>query len=302
MVKALAYLALTLLIVGAIAAYWLSERARELATIDKRLQLISPAIAPERETRTLIAISVPVRIAPLLAQAQVEVTGTMLRVAVLGTVVAAVTLLLVAGPVATLALLVGGPLIAHAWLSGRARKRIDGLTEAMPLYLDSVRQLQVVGNSLPQALERALADAPPALQSYFAPAARRLAMGAPVGETMQQLADRLRVPEVSMLAAAIRTNLRYGGSIAGVFRNLAHILRERLRIRRELIAATSEAKVSSRVLIAMPLLAMVGLVLLNPAYIDFFIHDPRGTKLSLWALGLEGAGILIIRRMLRLEF
>jgi tight adherence protein B len=302
MVKALAYFVLALLIVGAMAAHWLGERASELAMIDKRLRAISPATAPERDPQALAAISVPDRIAPLLAQAQVEVTSTMLRGIVLGALFAALVLLLVAGPVATLALLVGLPLIGHSWLSGRARKRIDGLTEAMPLYLDSVRQLQAVGNSLPQALERALADAPEALQAYFAPAARRLAMGAPVAETMQQLADRLQVPEVSMLAAAIRTNLRYGGSIAGVFRNLAHILRERLRIRRELVAATSEAKVSSRVLIAMPLLAMIGLVLLNPAYIDFFIHDERGKNLSMWAVGLEGAGILIIRRMLRLEF
>jgi tight adherence protein B len=302
MVKALAYFVLALLIVGAIAAHWLGERARALAMIDKRLQAIAPTAAPERDPQALAAISVPDRLAPLLAQAQVEVTGPMLRMIVLGTLLAAGALLLLAGPVATLALLVGLPLIGHTWLSGRARKRIDALTDAMPLYLDSVRQLQAVGNSLPQALERALADSPETLRSYFAPAARRLAMGAPVAETMQQLADRLRVPEVSMLAAAIRTNLRYGGSIAGVFRNLAHILRERLRIRRELVAATSEAKVSSRVLIAMPLLAMVGLVAMNPAYIDFFIHDERGTSLSMWAIGLELAGILIIRRILRLDF
>lgn len=302
MVKALAYLALALLIVGAIAAHWLSERARELAMIDRRLLTISPALAPERDVPVLVAISVPDRIAPLLAQAQVEVTGAMLRAIVLGALLAAAVILLVAGPVATLALLIGVVVIGHSWLSGRARKRIDGLTEAMPLYLDSVRQLQAVGNSLPQALERALADAPDTLQSYFAPAARRLAMGAPVAETMQQLADKLQVPELSMLAAAIRTNLRYGGSIAGVFRNLAHILRERLRIRRELVAATSEAKVSSRVLITMPLLAMIGLVAMNPAYIEFFTTDPRGQSLSMWALGLEAAGILVIRRMLRLEF
>lgn len=302
MVKAIAYLVLALLILGAVAAQLLVARARELALIDRRLQSISPATAPERDAPALAAISVPDRLAPLLAQAQVEVTGAMLRMIVLGALLGAAIVLLVAGPVATLVLLIGLPLLSHTWLSGRARKRIDALTEAMPLYLDAVRQLQAVGNSLPQALERALADAPEILQSYFAPAARRLAMGAPVGETMQQLADRLQVPEVSMLAAAIRTNLRYGGSIAGVFSNLAHILRERLRIRRELVAATSEAKVSSRVLITMPLLAMVGLVAMNPAYIDFFIHDERGKSLSMWAIGLELAGVLVIRRMLRLQF
>jgi tight adherence protein B len=222
-----------------------------------------------------------------------------LAVAGLGLVVA---VLLLAGPAFALAVLLGLPMGALSWLRGRARKRVDALTEALPLYLDGVRQLQAVGNSLSQALSRALADASPVVRAFFDTAARRLEMGAPVAETMQQLADRLQVPEVSMIAAAIRTNLRYGGSIGAVFTNLAHILRERLRIRRDLVAATSEAKVSSRVLIAMPLLAMVGLVMMNPAYLDFFIADPRGQHLSLLAVGLDGAGMLIIRRMLRLEF
>lgn len=300
MVKGAAYLILALLILGAVLFALVSERARSLAAIDRRLAgLILPGAAPARVSA---AISVPERIAPLLAQAQLEVTMRAVRILAVAGLGLVVAVFLLAGPAFALAVLLGLPMAALSWLRGRARKRVDALTEALPLYLDGVRQLQAVGNSLSQALSRALADASPVVHSFFDTAARRLEMGAPVAETMQQLADRLQVPEVSMIAAAIRTNLRYGGSIGAVFTNLAHILRERLRIRRDLVAATSEAKVSSRVLIAMPLLAMVGLVMMNPAYLDFFIADPRGQKLSLLAVGLEGAGILIIRRMLRLEF
>lgn len=300
MVKGAAYLILALLILGAVFFALVSERARSLAAIDRRLAgLTLPGAAPARVSA---AISVPERIAPLLAQAQLEVTMRAVRILAVVGLGLVVAVLLLAGPAFALAVLLGLPMAALSWLRGRARKRVDALTEALPLYLDGVRQLQAVGNSLSQALSRALADASPVVHSFFDTAARRLEMGAPVAETMQQLADRLQVPEVSMIAAAIRTNLRYGGSIGAVFTNLAHILRERLRIRRDLVAATSEAKVSSRVLIAMPLLAMVGLVMMNPAYLDFFIADPRGQKLSLLAVGLEGAGILIIRRMLRLEF
>ena len=300
MVRGAAYLALALLILGGVLYALLSERARGLAAVDRRLAaLAAPGAATLRATATIL---VPERIAPLLAQAQIEVTLQTVRMLAATGLALVFAVLLVAGPVFALAVLLGLPMAMLSWLRSRARKRIDALTEALPLYLDGVRQLQAVGNSLSQALSRALADASPVVRSYFDTAARRLEMGAPVAETMQQLADRIQVPEVSMIAAAIRTNLRYGGSIGGVFTNLAHILRERLRIRRELVAATSEAKVSSRVLIAMPLLAMIGLVLMNPAYLDFFIKDPRGQWLSMLALGLEALGILIIRRMLRLEF
>ena len=300
MVKGAAYLILALLILGGVLFALLGERARSLAAIDRRLAgLTTPGSAPVRSS---VAISVPERIAPLLAQAQLEITVQTVRLLALVGLGLVFLVLVLAGPAFALGVLLGLPMAALSWLRGRARKRVDALTEALPLYLDGVRQLQAVGNSLSQALARAMADASPVVRSFFDTAARRLEMGAPVAETMQQLADRIQVPEVSMIAAAIRTNLRYGGSIGAVFTNLAHILRERLRIRRELVAATSEAKVSSRVLIAMPLLAMIGLVLMNPAYLDFFISDSRGRSLSFLAIGLEVAGILIIRRMLRLEF
>ncbi|MFC0204665.1 type II secretion system F family protein [Novosphingobium soli] len=300
MVKGSAYLLLAVLILAALGYRWFADRASTRVALDRRLDAIfATGAAP---LRPAVAVTVPERIAPLLAQAQIELTVSALQTLAASGLALAVILLLLFGPAVAVVALVGIPVIALSWVRARARKRVEALTDAMPLYLDGVRQLQTVGNSLSQALERALADAPETVKSYFAPSARRLAMGAPVAETMQQLADRLQIAEVSMLAAAIRTNLRYGGSIATVFTNLAGILRERVRIRRDLKAATSEAKVSSRVLIAMPLIAMAILVAMNPAYTDFFLSDPRGRTLSIAAIVLEGLGILIIRRLMRLEF
>jgi len=300
MIGGAAYLILAVLLSGGIAFYLFNERARDMAEIDRRLSTI--VVSGGRTVRHAIPVSVPGMFAPLLAQAQVEITTPTLRM--LGGVAIALALLslLLAGPVITLALIALVPMLALAALRHRARKRTDALIAALPHYIDSVRQLQAVGNSLSQALERALADAPDAVQSYFAPVARRLEMGAPVGDTMQQFAERLRIPEISMLAAAIRTNLRFGGSLSTVLRNLAQILRDRQNIKRELAAATSEAKVSSRVLIAMPIIAMIILVVPNPAYITFFTQDPRGQTQIMIALILQGCGILVLRRLMRLNF
>ncbi|PNP96773.1 type II secretion system F family protein, partial [Sphingobium sp. SA916] len=206
------------------------------------------------------------------------------------------------GPVAALAVVAGVPMALVGWVRRRAQRRVEALIEALPHYIDAVRQMQAVGNSLAQALDRALADAPAVVRSYIAPVARRLELGAPVADAMQVLAERLRVPEISMLAAAIRTNMRYGGSISAVLLNLANILRERIRIKRELKAAISEAKISGRVLIVMPLVAMAVLVAMNPDYIGFFLRDPRGHRLAAIALVLQGMGMLVMRRVMRLAF
>lgn len=303
--KALAYLALAGIILAGVALYLLGERGRLIAAIERRLIPIAPSgPAPARAAGGVSAavVAAPRHVAPVLAQAQVEVTAQQVKLIAAVALILAIVLLVAFGPIAVLAFVIGVPLLAWAWLQARARKRVDALTETLPLYIDNVRQLQLVGNSLAQALDRALANAPASVQSYFGATMRRIEMGAPVAEAMQQLADRLAIPEISMFAAAIRTNLRFGGPVSSVFANLSAILRERTRIRRELVAATSEAKVSSRVLIAMPLLAMILLVFLNPAYIEFFTRDPRGHTLAIVAVVLEVIGIVVIRRLMRLEF
>ena len=300
MLKAAAFLLLSLLMLAAVAAPLLTLRARERARLIRRLSALTPdSASPVRYSARL---SVPSLAAPLLARAQMEISARATGMFAGSMALYMLFLLLLGGPVLTIALLPLPPLALFLWIRRRAQRRVDALVEALPFYIDAVRQMQAVGSSLSQALERSLAEAPAIVRSYLAPAARRLELGAPVSEAMQQLADRLRVPEMSMLAAAIRTNMRYGGSVSAVLSNLSGILRERVRIGRELKAATSEAKVSSRVLIAMPLVAIALLMASNPAYIDFFLQDARGHRLAIIAIGLQLAGMLFMRRVMRLTF
>ncbi|QOT73771.1 type II secretion system F family protein [Sphingobium fuliginis] len=297
MLSGAAFLILSLLILMGIGWPLLARQARQRAAIDRRLGLAPTAAMPRPAV-----LAAPDRMAPLLAQAQIDVTARALGMVGGGLLLIALFALLAAGPVAALAVVAGVPMALVGWVRRRAQRRVEALIEALPHYIDAVRQMQAVGNSLAQALDRALADAPAVVRSYIAPVARRLELGAPVADAMQVLAERLRVPEISMLAAAIRTNMRYGGSISAVLLNLANILRERIRIKRELKAAISEAKISGWVLIVMPLVAMAVLVAMNPDYIGFFLRDPRGHRLAAIALVLQGMGMLVMRRVMRLAF
>lgn len=300
MITGIAFIALALLLFCGIGWYAIAGQMREAAALGRRLDAVLPGPALAATRRALPA-SVPEMIAPLLARAQIEISRRDLGIG-LAALVIATLLALLQGPVLALIVLIVPPALLLAWLRRRAGIRIEALVEALPYYVDGVRQLQAVGNSLPQALLKALPDSPPAVQSYLAPVARRLELGAPVADTMRQFAERLRVPEIAMLASAVRTNIRYGGSVAAILTNLAGLLRERSRVKRDLRAATSEIRVSSKVLIAMPFVAVVPLMFLNPSYITFFFHDPRGSNAGLFALAFEGLGILAMRLSMRLEF
>lgn len=299
MVIGAAYLLLALLTLLGVGYYLMLERNRGAALLDRRIAAVAE---PAAAVRLAGPMRIPDFVAPLLAQAQIEPTPRMVSLVVGLLLLLFVSALSLAGAGAALAaaLLPAGALIFY--VRQRAFARVDALIEALPFYLDGVRQLMVVGSSLPQALVRALPAAASELQSFVGPAVRRIELGAPVAETMQGLALRLRVPEVSMLAAAIGANLRFGGPMSAVLGNLAQIVRERLRVRRELRSATAEVRVSTRLLMAMPVAMAAFLFFANRAYFDFFLHEPRGHFLGMLAIGLQLAGMLIMRRMMRASF
>ncbi|MBB3927027.1 tight adherence protein B [Sphingobium jiangsuense] len=299
----LAFILLALLILSAIAWWMIALHRQELTRLDDRLARQSAGGAPVRRTAAAATpMLMPAFLAPLLARAQIELTARPVGLVAGVNLLTAVAALLAAGPAAALGVLLLPALLGLLYARARARRRVEALIEALPHYIDAVRQMNMVGNSLAQALERSLADAPPIVRSYMAPVARRLELGAPAGEAIQMLADRLGIAEISMLAAAIRTNLRYGGSINTVLSNLSGILRARIRVKRELDAATAQARVSARVLIAMPVVALGLMVLMNPAYLDFFTGDHRGRRLAVIAVGFQGLGIVAMNRMMRLSF
>lgn len=298
MVVGVGFVLLAILLMLGVGYYALLDRSRGLALLDRRIASVAePVAAPVR-----MRVPVPDIIAPLLAQAQIEVTPRMLLIAIGLLALAFVSALSMVGAAAALAAVVLPVTALSLYVRERARSRLDELVEALPFYLDGVRQLLAVGGSLPQALVRALASAPLALQTYMEPAVRRIELGAPVVESMQMLATRLRLPEISMLTAAIRVNQRFGGPMATVLGNLAQILRERLRIKRELRAATSETKISTRVLIAMPLMMVAYFFISSRAYLDFFINEPRGHMLAGLAFGLQILGMLLMRQIMRTSF
>src|SRR3546814_13746891 len=66
-------------------------------------------------------------------------------------------------------------------------RRMNALSACMSGFLDRVRQLLIVGNSLSVALARATQSSPPILVEFFSPTIRRIANGAGVAESLNQL-------------------------------------------------------------------------------------------------------------------
>ena len=193
-------------------------------------------------------------------------------------------------------------LIVLAIIDYRARKRMNAVSNSMLGYFDRVRQLLVVGNSLPVALNRATASSPPILAEVFTPTMRRIANGAGVGESMSQLAEELEVYEIRLFATAIETNLRFGGSITQIIANLIENIRRRSAVEREVRVNTAQIRSSAWVLALLPMLVASLVMVDNDDYIAWFLHDPTGRMLLIYCVVSQIVGGILMRTVVKTSY
>jgi tight adherence protein B len=183
-----------------------------------------------------------------------------------------------------------------------AGKRMAALSGCMSGFLDRIRQMLVVGNSLSVALTRATQSSPPILVEFFSPMIRRIANGAGVAESVNTLAEELDLHELRLFGTAIEANLRFGGSLTAVLSNLIENIRRRGAVDREVRANTSQIRASAWILGLLPLFASTVVMLSNPSYTRYFIDDPMGNKFLIYAGLSELVGAFLMRSIVRIAY
>lgn len=282
------------------------ERAIAQAVLDRRLLSLragaGPAMRADLPWLAWIEARMPAFLERSLARADVTVGprfvighGIILTVAIVlggwwGGVIGAMLALLIG---------IATPLL---WIKLLADRRMAQFVALLPHFLDSIRQLLMVGNSFQQALTKATGDSGEAVRRYLDPAVRRIANGASVTDALDSVADRIDLTELHMVVAAVRTNQRTGGSIAPMLVALATLLRDRARVVRELKAASAETRLSATVLCGLPPLAFLLISAINYDYMRYMWETPGGRRLLLIGLGFQTVGVLVMRRLMRLNF
>jgi tight adherence protein B len=144
------------------------------------------------------------------------------------------------------------------------------------------------GHSLPQTLDVIAKDARPPIQDEFGRCVRELQVGGSLENALANLARRSGSDDLDLVVTAILVQMSVGGNLAGMLETIGSTIRERVRIKGEIAAATAQGRMSGWIITGMPI-AMAGLFLLiSPNY-----FRPMTQQLLGWVM-LGAAGMLIL--------
>ena len=160
---------------------------------------------------------------------------------------------------------VGG---VYTWVSSKANKRMNLIGEQLPDAVELMVRSLRVGHPFSSAVAIVAREVPDPLGTEMGMISDETAYGRDMGETLKSMAERLEVQDLRFLAVAVTIQQTSGGNLAEILDGLAKVIRARFRLFRRVAAITSEAKWSGKLLSGFPVVALLGINVVDPTYFD----------------------------------
>ncbi len=188
-----------------------------------------------------------------------------------------------------------------ALVRNKSDKMNQEMREQVPEALRSLSMSFRSGHTLPQTLSDSAQETSGYLGHLFSVAADRLEMGATPSEALGVMRANPRVPELSFVAVALDVQHRTGGSIAPVLESATESVEGELKLMRALRVQTAQAKLSASIVTVMPFVLVALFSLMSPDFLSPFFSSFLGLALLALALIMQLTGVLIVRRMLKVD-
>jgi tight adherence protein B len=160
------------------------------------------------------------------------------------------------------------------WINSKAKKRLAMIDEQLPDAVELMVRSLRVGHPFVSAINTVSKEIADPLASELGVIADEAAYGRDVSESIRAMAERLDSQDLRFLAVAVGIQQTSGGNLAEILQGLATVIRARFKLFRKVKAITAEAKWSGMFLSVFPLLALVGINVMQPGYYDEVIGTP----------------------------
>ena len=261
---------------------------------------VTARIANRRRQRNRASIGA--RIAPTLELAGIEQSASEVILLTLGaTVLAALILNLLMGPLGILLAVLVVPLGARSFVLGRLRRKRRLFAEQLPDNLEVLTASLRSGHSLVGALAVVAADAQEPSKSEFNRVVADEQFGMPLEDALKVTVERMANPDLDQVALVARLQREMGANSAEVLDRVVDTVRARMELRRIVRTLTAQGRLSRWILTCLPIALALLLSLVSRGYMDPLFHKPLGQLLLALAVVMVATGSWVIGRLVEIE-
>ncbi|HEX8985633.1 MAG TPA: type II secretion system F family protein [Bryobacteraceae bacterium] len=203
-------------------------------------------------------------------------------------------------PAAPVAALLAGALPVLYIVRQRAA-RLRSFEEQFPDVLEFLSRAMRAGHAFSVSLEMIHAEFKEPVAGEFKRAFDEQNLGMPLDAALTKMGERVPSMDVHFFVSAVLLQKRTGGNLAELLDKLAHLIRERFKLRGRIRAISAHGRMTGSVLSLIPVVVGGMMCWVNPDYRRFFIEDELGRMMIGAMVVMQFIGYGIIRKIVSIE-
>jgi tight adherence protein B len=179
--------------------------------------------------------------------------------------------------------------------------RINRFEEHFPEALDLMSRAIRAGHAFSAGLKMVADELEDPVGPEFRKAFDEQNYGLPLKESLNNLADRVPLLDVRFFATAVLIQRDTGGNLSEILDNLANVVRERFKIRRQVRVHTAHGRFTGYVLMALPAFLAVALSYISPEHMNLLFEDRMGQMMIVASIVMQAIGFIWIKQVIKIE-
>ena len=232
---------------------------------------------------------------------KMSISGVLLIAVVCGALFAVLVTMLTRSPFGIPAGFAIGCALPFMFLKFKRTKRLRAFEEQFPEALDLIARALKAGHAFATGLKMAADELGEPVGPEFRKTFDEQNFGLPLKDALENLTLRLPILDVRFFATAVLIQRETGGNLSEILENLAHVVRERFKILRQVRVYTAHGRLTGYVLLALPAVLGIALSFINPDHMNMLFRERMGQILLMVAMGMQIAGYIWIKQVVKIE-
>ncbi|QIZ79196.1 type II secretion system F family protein [Thalassovita gelatinovora] len=194
-----------------------------------------------------------------------------------------------------------GAILPYFYVQRALKTRLKKFANEFPSALDIIVRGVSAGLPLSECLKTIANEAREPVRSEFNQLLNDQSVGISLDKAVHRMAVRVPLPETSFFAIVLAVQSRSGGSLSEVLTNLSSVVRGRKMLDAQIQTMSAEAKMSGRLIGAMPLLVAASLFYLSPDYITILTSTSIGNLILAGCVFWMSSGVMVMKKMINFK-
>lgn len=189
------------------------------------------------------------------------------------------------------------PILIQGLYEKRCKKVVNQMVDGMTIMANGIK----AGLSPAQSMERVTDNIKGPLSQEFNLVLNKVRLGMTFEEALNEMGERVPMPDVQMLVTSINILKETGGNLAETFQTINSVVRERQKLEKKIEAMTAQGITQGVIISIIPSAMLLMFWTMDPAFVAPLFNTSIGIMCLCLVFTLQIIGGFMIKKMVQIK-